>query len=65
MDDYREYLRSIPKVDEVMKIKKLADLAEKGSRTEAVETVRRLTEKLRREILVQLRPGETPASRYP
>ena len=51
MDDYREYLRSIPKVDEVMKIKKLADLAEQGSRTEAVETVRSLTEKLRHQIL--------------
>ena len=59
MNDYREYLRSIPKVDEVMKIKKLADLAEQGSRTEAVETVRRLTEKLRREILCAAADVET------
>ena len=51
MDDYRSLLRSIPKVDEVMKIKNLADLAEQGSRTEVVETVRWMTEKLRLRIL--------------
>lgn len=51
MEDFRAYLRSIPKVDEVMKVKKLADLAEQGSRTEAVETVRRMTEELRQKIL--------------
>ena len=59
MNDYREYLRSIPKVDEVMKIKKLADLAEQGSRTEAVETVRSLTEKLRQKILSAAADAET------
>ena len=51
MEDYRAYLRSIPKVDEVMKVKALADLAELGFRAEAVELVRQMTEGLRQKIL--------------